>query len=74
MLCVITMFAHSIMSQDMTQSKLKLILAKKAVVVEESQNSVQYKLDGVLIYLVTDENAKRMRLMAPVIEQAKLKD
>ena len=74
MVCVMTMFAHSTMSQEMNQSKLKLILAKKAVVVEESQNSVQYKLDGILIYLVTDENANRMRLMAPVIEQSKLKD
>jgi hypothetical protein len=74
MVCAMTMLAPSIMSQEMNQSKLKLILAKKAVVVEESQNSVQYKLEGILIYLVTDENANRMRLMALVIEQSKLKD
>ena len=61
-------------SQEMDLKGLKLTLAQRAVVVEESNNIVEYDLDGVHIYLITDESANRMRLMAGVIEQSKLKE
>ena len=61
-------------SQEMDFKTLKLALAQRAIVVEENNNMVEYDLDGVHIYLVTDEGANRMRLMAGVIEQAKLKE
>ncbi len=61
-------------SQEMDLKALKLALAQRAIVVEENNNMVEYDLDGVHIYLVTDESANRMRLMAGVIEQAKLKE
>ncbi len=59
--------------QEMDLKALKLALAQRAVVVEENNNVVEYDLDGVHIYLITDESANRMRLMAGVIEQSKLK-
>ncbi|TRX47145.1 hypothetical protein FNH22_30465 [Fulvivirga sp. M361] len=58
--------------QDMDFKTLKLALAQRAVVVEEQNNMVEYELDGVHIYLVTDESANRMRLMAGVVEQSKI--
>ncbi|MDN5202985.1 hypothetical protein QQ008_16465 [Fulvivirgaceae bacterium BMA10] len=61
-------------SQDMDLKKLKLVLAKKATIVQEKDNMVEYELGGVNIYLIVDENANRMRLMAGVIEEEKLKE
>ena len=60
------------MAQDMDFKKLKLILAKEAVIVQEVGNAVEYELNDLKIYLITDENANRMRLMAGVIESVKL--
>lgn len=59
-------------AQDMDFKKLKLVLAKEAVIVQESGNVVIYELNGVKIYLITDENANRMRLMAGIIETGEL--
>ena len=52
--------------------KLKLVLAKEAVIVQESGNAVEYELNGLKIYLITDENANRMRLMAGIVETGQL--
>ena len=52
--------------------KLKLVLAKEAVIVQESGNAVEYELNGLKIYLITDEEANRMRLMAGIVETEKL--
>ncbi len=57
----------------MVLSKLKLILAKEAVVVKENQNTIEYNLKGTSIFLITDVTHNRMRLMSPVIDQEKLK-
>ncbi len=65
-------YSLTCISQDMTFKKLKLTLAKKATVKDEKDNVIHYELDGVVIYLITDENSNRMRLMAGVIEQNKL--
>ena len=59
-------------AQDMDFKKLKLVLAKEAVVIQEVGNAVEYELNDLKIYLITDENANRMRLMAGVVESAKL--
>ncbi|MEO1054805.1 MAG: hypothetical protein AAFX87_29500 [Bacteroidota bacterium] len=60
------------MAQDMDLKKLKLALAKKAIIKEESGSMIQYELDEIQIYLITDENNNRMRLMAGVVEESKL--
>jgi hypothetical protein len=62
----------SVDAQEMDYRKLKLILAKEAEIVQETGNAVEYKLNGLNIYLITDENANRMRLMAGIIETDKL--
>ncbi len=59
-------------SQNMDFKSLKLVLAQRAVVLQEVDNSVQYNLDGVQIYLITDESANRMRLMAGVVKESDL--
>lgn len=59
-------------AQDMDFKKLKLVLAKEAVIVQESGNAVEYELNGLKIYLITDEKANRMRLMAGIVETEKL--
>ena len=59
-------------AQDMDFKSLKLVLAQRAVVLQEVGNSVQYNLDGVQIYLITDESANRMRLMAGVVKESDL--
>lgn len=61
-----------LLGQDMDYKALKLALAQRAIVVEEQNNMVEYDLDGVHIYLITDESANRMRLMAGVVEQSKI--
>ena len=66
------LFPVLIKAQDMDYKKLKLVLAKEAVIVQESGNAVEYELNGLKIYLITDENANRMRLMAGIVETAKL--
>ncbi len=59
-------------AQDMDFKKLKLVLAKEAVIVQEAGNAVEYELNGLKIYLITDESANRMRLMAGIDEAEKL--
>lgn len=59
-------------AQDMDFKQLKRVLAKEAVVVQESGNAIEYELNGLNIYLVTDPNANRMRLMAGVVETKNL--
>lgn len=62
----------STQAQEMDFKNLKLTLAQRAQVIEEDNNVIQYELDGLRIYLITDENANRMRLMSPVQEESKL--
>jgi len=59
-------------SQKMDFKTLKLTIAQKAVIVKEDDNVIEYQLDKVRIYLIADENANRMRLMAGVIEESKM--
>lgn len=59
-------------AQDMDLKSLKLALAQRAVVVAENGPSVEYDLDGVHIYLIADESANRMRLVAGIVEESKV--
>ncbi|MEM8566726.1 MAG: hypothetical protein AAGF85_09705 [Bacteroidota bacterium] len=59
-------------AQDMDLKSLKLALAQRAVVVSENGSSVEYTLDGIQIYLITDESSNRMRLMAGIVEESKV--
>ena len=59
-------------SQKMDFKTLKLTIAQKAIVVKEDKNVIEYQLDKVRIYLIADENANRMRLMAGVVEVSKM--
>ncbi len=60
------------LSQQMDFKNLKLTIAKKAVIVKEDNNVIEYELDQIRIYLIADENANRMRLMAGVLEENKM--
>mgnify|MGYP001793697197 FL=1 len=71
-MCTLMAMANVTMAQDMDLKSLKLALAQRAVVVAENGPSVEYELDGVQIYLITDESANRMRLMAGIMEESKV--
>ncbi|MEM1407601.1 MAG: hypothetical protein AAGG59_12555 [Bacteroidota bacterium] len=73
LLCTLMALAYVTMAQDMDLKSLKLALAQRAVVVAENGPGVEYELDGVQIYLITDESANRMRLMAGIMEESKVK-
>ncbi len=62
----------SVHAQEMNLKKLKLILAKEAKIIKEQGNAIEYEMNGLSIYLITDENANRMRIMAGIIETEKL--
>ncbi|MEO9872298.1 hypothetical protein [Ekhidna sp.] len=68
---LITSLFHTL-AQNTSFEDLKLILAKEAIIVEENENMIQYKVDELQLYLIVDENANRMRLMSPIVEENKL--
>ncbi len=59
-------------AQNTSFEDLKLILAKEATIIEENENVIQYKVDELSLYLIVDEDANRMRMMAPIVEESKL--
>lgn len=61
-------------AQEMDFKTIKLLIAKEATVVKESNHVVEYDFKGLPLILITDENANRMRIMAGVVEQSKLKE
>lgn len=61
-------------AQETTFEDLKLILAKEATIVKESDNMIQYSVGKIQLFLIVDEDANRMRLMSPVAEEQKLTD
>ena len=64
----------SILAQDTTFDDLKLIMAREATIIKEEGNMIHYKVDELQLFLIVDENANRMRLMSPVVEESKLTD
>ena len=60
-------------AQEMSLKSLKLALAQRAIVKAENGPSVEYELDGIQIYTIADESANRMRLVAGIMEESKLK-
>lgn len=69
-LLVLASFSGS--AQNTTFDDLKLIMAREATIVKEEGNMIHYKVDELQLFLIVDENANRMRLMAPVAEEGKL--
>jgi len=65
----ITLFA-----QETSFDDLKLILAREATIVNEEGSMVEYKVDELPLYLIVDENANRMRMMSPIVEEKDLKE
>ena len=69
---VLLLLSCTILAQDMTPEKMRLILAQEAIVMEEEGSIVQYDYGDIPIMLIYDVDANRMRLISPVIEAAKL--
>ncbi|WP_462253199.1 hypothetical protein [Ekhidna sp.] len=61
-------------AQDTTFDDLKLILAKEATIVKEADNMIQYSVGELQLFLIVDEEANLMRIMAPVVEEDKLSE
>ena len=62
------------MAQATTFDDLKLIIAKEAIIVEEQESMVHYTIGELAIFLIVDEDANRMRLVSPVIEESKVEE
>lgn len=62
----------SLMAQKMTLGQLKSLIAEDAKVIEDRGYMAIYELDSVMIYLVTDVDSDRMRMVSGVAEEKDL--
>lgn len=56
----------------MTNEKMSKILLREAEEVEGSPGRWQFKFQELQLYILTDENANRMRVMTPIVEEKDL--
>lgn len=71
-LCTCLFFSSSI-AQDMDIRKMSRILTKEAQEVEGELGNWQAVYGNRIVYIITDVNANRMRIMTPVIELKDMK-
>ena len=62
----------TVFAQEMTLDRLKFHINEEAYKIQENGAVVEYELDSVRIYLITDVASDRMRLMAGVVEASEL--
>ena len=72
LLALIFSTTASLMAQKMTLGQLKSLIAEDAKVIEDRGYMAIYELDSVLIYLVTDVDSDRMRMISGVAEEKEL--
>ncbi|MEM6807399.1 MAG: type III secretion system chaperone [Bacteroidota bacterium] len=61
-------FSSALTAQDMDNRKMSRILSKEAESVEGQLGSWQAVYGNRLIYVITDQNANRMRIMTAIVE------
>jgi len=71
--CFILAFFSSSFAQDMDNRKMSRILTKEAQKVEGELGNWQVVYGNRGVYIITDSNANRMRIMTPVIELKDIK-
>lgn len=68
--------SHSVNAQSafdkMTNEKMSKILLREAEEVEGDLGRWQFKFNNLQLYILTDENANRMRVMTPIVEEKAL--
>lgn len=64
--------AHLATAQEMNADKLLAIIKKEADTVSVENNTIQFTFNNSLLVCIYDENANRMRIIAPIIEREKL--
>lgn len=64
--------AHIAIAQNMTNKKLEAILKKEATQVEGELGSWQFMYGNRPVIILTDQNANRMRIMTPIVEEKEL--
>ena len=57
----------------MTNEKMSKILLREAENVEGDNGRWQFNFKDLQLYILTDENANRMRIMTPIVEEKDLK-
>lgn len=62
----------SLSAQNMTLEKLKIYITEDARVIEDRGSMVEYEMDSIRIYLITDVASDRMRFVAGVAEESSL--
>ncbi|UJH66950.1 hypothetical protein [Allomuricauda sp. SCSIO 65647] len=59
-------------AQEMTVERLLSIIEQEVDTVSVQNNSIQFMFNNSLLICIHDENANRMRIIAPIIEREKL--
>lgn len=57
-------------AQDMTPMKLKAAVAEVADTLQNVDNAFRFRYRDIVLICVFDEDANRMRIMAPIVERA----
>jgi len=70
-LCLL--ITHFSISQDMTSKKLFTTMAKEGQIIEQEGNSWQIQFHKTTLMTVVDENANRMRIICPIVEEKEVK-
>ena len=76
LLLLLTGFGNSLLAQSafdkMTNEKMGKILQRETQEVDGESGRWQVAYLERVLYIITDENANRMRVMTPIIEEAKM--
>ena len=68
------LFANWANAQQMDTDKLLSIIEREADTVSVEKNTIQFMFNSSLLICIHDENANRMRIIAPIIEREKLSE
>ncbi|MDW3191660.1 MAG: hypothetical protein R8G66_04825 [Cytophagales bacterium] len=75
--CCFLLFVHMTIAQnafdDMTNEKIQKILYREAQDVKGQLGAWQFTYQELMTMILTDENANRMRIMSPIIEEKDIK-
>jgi len=67
-------WSQSALAQDMNNGKIAKLLKEKVTKIEGKKGNWHFEYKKAALFIITDERANRMRIYAPIIEEAKLKE
>jgi len=69
LIIVLLSFASAATAQNMSNKKMDVIIRKEAKKVEGQVGNWQFMYGNRPVIIITDQNANRMRIMTPIIEE-----